>query len=158
MPVDTQVDADLEASAAELINDQHERLLSVITEHVDDARLAREICVRICNEAESRELNSTYRQQDKATNVLSFSADIDVPEAPLGDLAICLPVVLREAEAQGKTQGDHYAHLFVHGVLHLLGYDHTDNAEALRMEALEKAILAACGIADPYRGDAPTDD
>ncbi len=158
MPVDIQVDAELASAAAELIDNGHEALLDAIAAHVDDHRLGREVCVRICDEAESRHLNAAYRQQDKPTNVLSFAAEIDVPEAPLGDLAICLPVVLREAGVQGKAPRDHLTHLLVHGVLHLLGYDHAADAEAQLMEALEKAILADCGIADPYAGDERADD
>ncbi len=158
MPVDIQVDAELEGSAAELIDDKYDRLLELIASHVDDHRLEREVCVRICGEAESRHLNATYRQQDKPTNVLSFGAEIDVPGAPLGDLAICLPVVLREAREQGKAPADHLTHLLVHGVLHLLDFDHVEDAEARRMEDLEKMILADYGIADPYTGEMQTSD
>ena len=114
---------------------------------------ASEVSVRIVDELEMRELNATYRQQDKPTNVLSFPASSpQVPEsiATLGDIVICAPVVSAEAEAQGKRGEDHWAHLLIHGTLHLLGYDHDDDAEAARMEALETEILAARGIADPY--------
>lgn len=110
-----------------------------------------ELCVRVVDEKESRHLNQTFRQQDFPTNVLSFPADIDLPEARLwGDVVICAPVVRREAGAQGKAYDDHFAHMVVHGVLHLLGYDHQSTAEALAMETLEKQILDGFGISDPY--------
>lgn len=118
-----------------------------------------EVVVRIVDEDESRELNSRFRQIDKPTNVLAFpSYDADLAELveeagefPLGDLVICAPVVLREAAEQGKDPEDHWAHLLVHGTLHLLGYDHAQEQEAAEMEALETRILAARGIGDPYR-------
>src|SRR5690606_11330766 len=96
--------------------------------------------------------NRHYRGKDYATNVLSFPADL--PEGVklplLGDLVICVPVVTREATEQGKRLNDHYAHLTVHGALHLLGWDHEDEREAECMEQLEREILASLGIADPY--------
>ena len=115
-----------------------------------------ELTIRLVDEAEGRELNHTWRHKDYATNVLSFPADVpdellDIPL--LGDLVICAPVVAREAAEQGKKLDDHYAHLTVHGVLHLLGFDHIDDAEAEEMEALERVILAGLGIADPYAGE-----
>lgn len=117
-----------------------------------------EIVVRIVDEDESRTLNSQFRHIDKATNVLAFpSNDADLAEVraevddiPLGDLVICAPVVMREAEEQGKSPDDHWAHLVVHGTLHLLGFDHIDEQDAAEMEALETRILAARGIGDPY--------
>lgn len=113
-----------------------------------------EISVRIVDENESREFNSRFRAEDKATNVLSFPADTEgLPaELPvmLGDVVICGPVVEREAKEQGKDVADHWAHMLVHGALHLLGYDHESNADAEIMEALEKEILASRGIEDPY--------
>lgn len=116
-----------------------------------------ELTVRVVENAESRELNRTYRGKDSATNVLSFPADlppgIEVPL--LGDIVICAPLVADEAREQGKTPLDHWAHLTIHGVLHLLGYDHQDDAEAEEMEALEIRLLASLGIDDPYRQSAP---
>ena len=113
-----------------------------------------EISVRIVDENESREFNSRFRAEDKATNVLSFPADTaGLPtELPvmLGDVVICGPVVEREATEQGKDVADHWAHMLVHGALHLLGYDHESHADAEIMEALEKEILASRGIDDPY--------
>ena len=99
-----------------------------------------------------RELNRYYRQRDYATNVLSFPADLPPAlKLPLiGDLVICAPVIVSEAQAQGKRLRDHYAHMTVHGVLHLLGHDHQTDEDAERMEALEARILAGLGITDPY--------
>jgi probable rRNA maturation factor len=112
-----------------------------------------ELAIRIVDTDEARTLNRDYRGKDYATNVLSFPAELP-PELKLpllGDLAICAPVVLREASEQGKPPKDHWAHLTVHGVLHLLGYDHIVEGEAEAMEALETRILSGLGIADPYR-------
>lgn len=111
-----------------------------------------ELAIRIVDLDEGRALNSDYRGKDYATNVLSFPAELPTGLAlPLiGDLAICAPVVLREAAEQGKLPRDHWAHLTIHGVLHLLGYDHVEDGEAEAMETLETRILAGLGIADPY--------
>jgi probable rRNA maturation factor len=117
----------------------------------------REISVRIVDEEEARALNNQYRQQDKATNVLSFPAvgadEVGLPpelSQALGDIVICGPVVEREAVEQNKEIASHWAHLLVHGALHLLGYDHETDEEADVMEKLETRILATRGIADPY--------
>ena len=115
-----------------------------------------EISVRLVDEKEIRELNKRYRQQDKATNVLSFPFDeLDgMPEesiSPLGDLVICAPVVTREASQQDKAILDHWAHLVIHGTLHLLGHDHEHEAQAAIMETLEMNILREFGIENPYR-------
>ena len=116
-------------------------------------RAAAELAVRVVGRAESRRLNATYRGKDAATNVLSFSADlppgVDLPL--LGDIVICAPLVAEEAISQHKALTDHWAHLTVHGVLHLLGHDHHDDAEAAEMEALETRILTGLGLADPWR-------
>jgi probable rRNA maturation factor len=115
-------------------------------------RKAAELAIRLVDSDEGRALNRDYRGKDYATNVLSFPAELP-PELKLpllGDLAICAPVVVREAAEQGKRPRDHWAHLTVHGVLHLLGYDHIENRDAEAMEALETRILAGLGIADPY--------
>lgn len=111
-----------------------------------------ELAIRVVDTDEGRALNRDYRGKDYATNVLSFPAELPpgVALPLLGDLAICAPVVLREAAEQGKLARDHWAHLTVHGVLHLLGHDHIEDAEAEAMEALETRILAGLGIADPY--------
>jgi probable rRNA maturation factor len=105
--------------------------------------------VRLVGEAEGRALNRDYRQKDYATNVLTFVYD-ETDGVLQGDLVICLPVVIREAQEQGKPVADHFAHLMVHGMLHLQGLDHEDDDEAALMEGLETDILARLGIADPY--------
>lgn len=111
-----------------------------------------ELSIRIVDDAEGRELNAHYRQRDYATNVLSFPVDlpagVDVPL--IGDLVLCAPVVAREAAEQNKRVRDHFAHLTVHGVLHVLGWDHQADAEAARMEGLERRVLATLGLPDPY--------
>lgn len=111
-----------------------------------------ELSIRIVDAREGRELNRDYRQRDYATNVLSFPAELPpAMKLPLlGDLVICAPVVAREAAEQGKRLRDHYAHMTVHGTLHLLGHDHENDADAERMEALERRILTQLGVADPY--------
>lgn len=111
-----------------------------------------EVTVRIVSNAESQSLNHDYRGKDKPTNVLSFPSDLpDFIEEPyLGDLIICADVVRREADEQNKPSESHWAHMVVHGTLHLLGYDHIEDAEAEAMEALETDILKRLGYADPY--------
>ncbi|MFN3310789.1 MAG: rRNA maturation RNase YbeY [Thermomonas sp.] len=115
-----------------------------------------DLAIRIVGTREGRALNRHYRGRDYATNVLSFPADLpeglpkDVRLPLLGDLVLCAPVVAREAKEQGKPLNAHYAHLTVHGCLHLLGWDHEDVREAEAMEQLEREILAALGLPDPY--------
>nr|WP_246590030.1 rRNA maturation RNase YbeY [Marinobacterium ramblicola] len=116
-------------------------------------RLTRgEVCIRIVSAEESQELNREYRGKDKPTNVLSFpfEAPAGIPIDLLGDLAICADVVRQEAEEQNKPLEDHWAHMVIHGTLHLLGFDHIKDDEAEEMEALERELLAHLGIADPY--------
>jgi probable rRNA maturation factor len=112
-----------------------------------------ELGVSVVGSAESRRLNARYRGKDKPTNVLSFAASYaPLGDAPhLGDLVICAPVVRSEARDQGKTLRAHWAHLVVHGALHLIGYDHEREAEAKRMERREVAVLRRLGFANPYR-------
>ena len=117
-----------------------------------------DLAIRLVGTKEGRALNRHYRGKDYATNVLSFPADaaegVKLPKGVkmplLGDLVICAPVVAKEAKEQGKALNDHYAHLTVHGTLHLLGWDHEDEREAECMEQLEREILATLGIDDPY--------
>ena len=114
-----------------------------------------DICVRLCSESASQQLNEAFRGKNKPTNVLSFMAAQDLPadvqlELPLGDLAICWPVVVAEAACQQKSIADHVCHLFIHGCLHLLGFDHEDDQEAIQMEGIEIKVLAQLGIANPY--------
>jgi probable rRNA maturation factor len=107
-----------------------------------------DITVRLVGLKEGRDLNSTYRGRDYATNVLTFVMRGEPPYA--GDLALCAPVVLKEAREQGKAVAAHYAHLTVHGVLHLQGYAHERERDALVMEKLETRILKNLGYPDPY--------
>ena len=115
-----------------------------------------DLAVRLVDAREGRSLNRHYRGKDYATNVLSFPADLPegLPEGVrmplLGDVVLCAPVVAREAREQRKPLAAHYAHLTVHGVLHLLGWNHEDAREAECMEGLEREILAGLGIDDPY--------
>lgn len=111
-----------------------------------------ELAVRLIDEAESAQLNGDYRDKPYATNVLSFPAGAELPGLTvLGDLAICMPVIEREAREQHKTCDAHLCHMVVHGVLHLLGYDHIGDDEAETMEALERDVMADLGHDDPYR-------
>lgn len=110
------------------------------------------VVVRFVDEPESRALNLAYRGKDKPTNVLSFPFEQPpgVDEPHLGDLVICVPVVESEAETQGKSRQAHYAHMLVHGLLHLQGYDHQTEDEATPMETLEIEILQRLGYENPY--------
>ena len=111
-----------------------------------------EMTVRIVDEAESHELNLNYRGKDRPTNVLSFPFECpnEVELPLLGDLVICRQVVEREAQEQDKPLMAHWAHMVVHGSLHLLGYDHIEDDEAEEMESLEAQIMTGLGFADPY--------
>lgn len=111
-----------------------------------------ELCIRITDAAESQSLNHQYRGKDKSTNVLSFPFEVPegVPVTILGDLVVCAEVVAREANEQNKDLHHHWAHMIVHGCLHLLGYDHINDEDAEIMEQLERDILARLEIADPY--------
>jgi len=107
--------------------------------------------IRIVGEAESRELNRRFRDRDSATNVLAFPDDNEILDYDcLGDLVICAPLVLVEAETQGKSVEAHWAHLVVHGMLHLQGFDHQNEEQAAGMESLEVEILNTLGYANPY--------
>lgn len=110
-----------------------------------------EITIRVVAEEESAALNGKFRHKPYPTNVLSFPYEAEAPsEQVLGDLVICAPVVAREAVEQNKEANAHWAHMVVHGVLHLLGHDHIQEEEAERMEAKERQILARLGFPDPY--------
>lgn len=114
-----------------------------------------EITVRVVTAAESAELNRRYRGRSGPTNVLSFPADDDYPDIddeprPMGDVVVCAEVVARECEEQGKSSEAHWAHMVVHGTLHLLGFDHGTESEAEVMEGRERELLAGFGFPDPY--------
>ena len=120
-------------------------------------RKSAELVVRLVDEAESATLNERFRGKRGPTNVLSFPfrAPAPVRSELLGDLVICAPVVAREAAEQGKPESAHWAHMLVHGLLHLLGYDHLEPSEAKEMEALERKILSGLGLPDPYAETSP---
>jgi probable rRNA maturation factor len=145
---------DVEHSAWQSINDL-ESLARRVAEAALQGRAAGDVCLLFTGDDDMGELNRTWRGQDKPTNVLSFPAPTDMPVpkgemAPLGDVALAYETVLREAAEQGKTPVDHLSHLIVHGILHLLGYDHETGPDAEAMETEEREILARLGIADPY--------
>jgi len=116
-----------------------------------------EICIRVVDENESQQLNALYRGKDKPTNVLSFPAQLDAQTLEqtrlelLGDIVICAGVIAQEAREQGKSLLDHFAHMVVHGMLHLYGYDHENRAAADEMESIEREILDRFGVNDPYQ-------
>ena len=112
----------------------------------------RQVNIQLFDLEQARQINKTFTGKDYATNILSFPYEPLRGEktATLGDMVICPPIVDKEAKEQGKRLRDHYAHLTVHGVLHLLGFDHQNEAEATRMEDQERRILSTFGIADPY--------
>ena len=121
--------------------------------------VAGDVVVLLTDDAAVQEINARFRDRDQPTNVLSFpAADMTIPgHAPhLGDLMLAHGVCAAEAAAQGKTLADHLMHLTIHGVLHLLGRDHVDEAEAEAMEAEERTLLASLGVADPYRPHEPS--
>ncbi|HJW04355.1 MAG TPA: rRNA maturation RNase YbeY, partial [Azospira sp.] len=116
-----------------------------------DGKRGGQITLRFVDTDEGQALNRDYRGKDYATNVLSFPYEVE--PVVFGDLVICPAVVAREAAEQGKTAEAHYAHLVVHGMLHLQGYDHENDADARRMEDQERQLLAGLGYADPYSGE-----
>lgn len=149
MPVEIQVASGAEQlpASGEIKKWAH----TALEELAEDAEPP-DLCIRLVDADESRSLNDRYRGQNKPTNVLSFPADVAVPGAKLlGDLVICVPVVIDEAKSQHKQMADHFAHMVVHGVLHLLGHDHTEPESASQMEALEVRILDRLGVCDPYK-------
>lgn len=119
---------------------------------LDGVRARAEVAIRIVDEAESAALNAQYRHKNNATNVLSFPSDLpeDCEPPILGDLAICAAVVAREAKEQDKPLAAHWAHMVIHGSLHLLGFDHIDDSDADIMETREIAVLHGLGFANPY--------
>ena len=140
----------------EIPNDESIRRWVTVTLDAASAEAAGEVSVKIVDTDEMQALNRDFRDTDKPTNVLSFPAGpvagLPAAEAEvLGDIAICAEVVHDEAEQQQKTPAAHWAHMLVHGTLHLLGYDHVGADDAMAMQRLETKILEAGGIADPYR-------
>lgn len=150
MPVDVQLAEQVRAPVREIEQAAHLALA--------DVSPGAELCVRVVNAEEAQSLNAQYRNLDKPTNVLSFEAGVRLPDSDtqiLGDIVICAPVVANEAEQQGKSLAHHYAHMVVHGVLHLAGFDHEHSDDARAMEQKEKAILTRLGIPDPYVDTSP---
>lgn len=129
-----------------------ERTLSQANFKAND-ELPVELTIRVVEEPESQDLNNTYRQKNQPTNVLSFPFESpeEVPLQLLGDLVICAPIVRAEAQAQQKTLESHWAHMVIHGTLHLLGYDHIEEQDAETMETLETRIMGNLGYGDPYK-------
>jgi probable rRNA maturation factor len=109
-----------------------------------------ELGIRIVGRGESRSLNERWRGRPRATNVLAFPASPALRGKQLGDLVVCAPVVAREAREQGKALAAHWAHMVVHGTLHLVGFDHVRSSDARRMEQRERALLGRIGVGDPY--------
>ncbi|WP_241969857.1 rRNA maturation RNase YbeY [Pseudidiomarina taiwanensis] len=152
-------DANLPSAAA---FEQWVNAALVAAQHSSQDSSETELTIRLVDAAESQALNATYRGKDAPTNVLSFPFDNEglPPELSLpllGDLIICVPVVNAEAAAQGKPVTAHWAHLVIHGTLHLLGYDHIKQTEAEVMETLEKDIMAKLGYPDPYQDELDID-
>lgn len=159
--MNTGVSADLqivcEATGVPPKKDIEVWLARVLAETQSSLAGASEISIRVVDEVESQALNLNYRGKDQSTNVLAFPVALpdigDWPEGmaiPLGDLVICAPVVAREAGEQGKDLAAHWSHMLVHGMLHLLGYDHETENQAETMEALEIRILQGQGVKNPY--------
>lgn len=159
MKINLSLQQDFQMAELPLKRGQIKKQLETVLRHVG-FEVDCEIGIACVDIAESHELNLQYREKDKPTNVLSFPSDIPeemlnlLDAEPLGDLVICIPVVLQEATEQQKTPNQHFTHLLVHGVLHLLGYDHeTNETDAEEMEALEIAILKKLRVANPYQAD-----
>jgi probable rRNA maturation factor len=126
------------------------RALAQAAEAAREGRADGALAVLLTDDAAVRRLNATWRGLDKPTNVLSFPAPANDPSGALGDIAIAFETTAREAAAEGKPLAHHLSHLAVHGFLHLVGYDHEQDAQAEEMEALERKVLAGLGVPDPY--------
>lgn len=157
MSTQKQFELDLQIATGSENVPRREQFQAWVNVALHDFLDAAELTVRVVDEKESATLNETYRKKTGATNVLSFpfAAEtheyLDVPL--LGDIVICVPVLEREASEQGKLLQQHWAHLVIHGCLHLLGYDHIVPAEAQEMEALEVTLLAKLHYPNPYQED-----
>jgi len=132
---------------------QFEAWVAAAISHVETQAETKEVTIRVVDQDESQSLNSEYRGKDKPTNVLSFpfEAPPHVELNLLGDLVICAPLVEHEAKEQSKEEHKHWAHLTIHGILHLLDYDHINDDDAEEMEQLETDILSTLGISNPYK-------
>lgn len=156
MPTDAVCEVRFQVPRAGLPRVKDIRTWVALALRIGGARLGGGLVVRVVDEAESQHLNMTYRRTRGPTNVLSFSyagaAVVLPPGQPrgLGDIVLCAPLIARQAAAQHKSRQAHWAHLVVHGVLHLLGHDHDRKKQREQMEAIEIAILGSLGFADPY--------
>ena len=149
------IDLDLQIACDETNLPSHDQFITWLTAALKGVKPNAEVTIRLVEPEESQALNAEYRGKDKPTNVLSFEF-----EAPpmvelnlLGDLVICKSIIEEEAIEQQKALNDHWAHMVIHGSLHLLGMDHIEPDQALEMESLEKKLLATLAIDDPYRDD-----
>jgi probable rRNA maturation factor len=158
---DPRLDLDLQIACAALALPDAGRFRAWASAALAGRREAAELTIRVVGETEGTELNQRYRGRPGPTNVLSFPFDPPPglpPQDLIGDLVICAPVVAREACEQGKLEEAHWAHLVVHGTLHLLGYDHLTDPDAAQMEAMETVILAGLGFPSPYEApESPND-
>jgi probable rRNA maturation factor len=156
--VNVTIDVINDSGAAALPStDQLQLWAEAVVEHMAPLPKPVTVGLRIVDENEGAAINRSYRERDYATNVLSFGSELPevmleaLDEIPLGDLVICAPVVAREALEQDKALDAHWAHMLVHGLLHLQGFDHETDDQADTMEALETRILAGLGFDNPYR-------
>jgi probable rRNA maturation factor len=144
------IDVEIEAEAwREALADAEVLTVRAAEAALDAADRKGEVVVLLTDDEAVRDLNTRFRGKDQPTNVLSFPAP-DNPQGTLGDIALAYETCAREAAEQGKTLAAHLQHLVAHGVLHLVGYEHDVDADAEIMEALERRVLAALGVADPY--------
>ena len=156
MKLSLSLQQDIQAPELVLKRAYLKKVVETTLRHIDTQSDC-EIGIACGDHAESHKLNLEYRKKDKSTNVLSFPSDLPdemaqvLPSFPIGDLVICIPVVLQEAIDQNKTPIEHFTHMLVHGTLHLMGYDHeTSDEDAEEMEGLEIQILAKLGFENPY--------
>lgn len=145
------VDIQIESQSKQLPStDQFQAWVDTVLVHDDEDS---DVVIRIVDEAEMIQFNQQYRQKEGTTNILSFPFDVpdEVESSLLGDLLVCAPVIEKEALLQNKKLAHHWSHMIIHGVLHLLGYDHINDDEAQEMEALEIKMLSTIDIANPYQ-------
>lgn len=150
---EVHIDLQVNSDSSQLPKESH--MIRWAQAAVADRRKQAEISVLIVDTEEGAELNQQWRAKEGPTNVLSFPSDLpeELQLPLLGDLVICAPVVEREAQEQEKTLESHWAHMIIHGTLHLLGFDHVEDGEAEEMESLETSIMQSLGYPDPYRDD-----
>ena len=146
------LEVDFQKACSEILLPQESMFEQIIAKTLVGARQRAQLTVRFVAIDESRKLNSEFRGKNAPTNVLSFLAENVSHALPdfLGDLVLCVPLIKAEAQEQGKSACAHFAHLTVHGVLHLIGYSHSNKVSAKRMESREVEILSFFGLADPY--------